>query len=318
MMLVLDREEIVKNIIETIRHRKDQEIQGIRGIGKTHLLKELREKLAFTGKFIPILLQLKPFFRIEKYVYCTVLSKVKEETDTKADVRSDLSRNLKKKGFIALPKAVKSNQNSTYSERLPKLLSALERDLGKIPVLLIDDVHYMQNNALFEREEMNNYPKIMTSVLPLNKELSLSMNTLTSSEIFTFLEKHFQNVEKSGAKMLKKLLGGIPSYLNVTIPILSDWTRRREMSLDGVLVKKVWRDEINDGVLSLIVKAYLQSYSSLLGEKAIECLFKVARGEQPETPHFRKLQQVRLINENSIVDKVLETWIQKRQECLNI
>lgn len=307
----MKRESIVSDSIDKVRKGKNQGIQGIRGIGKTFVLKEVEKKLSMSGKYLPIYIPFAPFLDNKKEIFWSIISKIRVVTDSQAETRLKLAKKLEEKGYIALPDVLKLQRQSEYYESIPRLLSSTQMDLDLKPVLILDDIHLGPSSFLTEFS-----PIVCSSLLPLNETNieTVSMEGLSISEIRKAFEEHTGAADQVGAKKLKDLTGGIPSYVQAILPRLSDWVKRKGLSLDSVIVRKVWEDEMNGGILSLMAKSYFRSYVSLFGKETAQILTKIANGKKVrKSEHVNKLQQIGLLEAKDLIDKVLEAWLRNIQ-----
>lgn len=308
------RQKTIREIVKKVREGERQEIQGIRGIGKTHLLKEVERQLSLTRNYLPVRATFTPFLDNRANVFWSLVSAIAEKIGVKVKTPSHLAERLRSEACIELPDALIRDYSCRYHEWVFTLLSSIETDLGVIPLLMIDDFHYGKENAFVE---LAKYPVIFTSIFPIQEgDINrISIETLSVNEIYEVLQERAGEVEHDGAKTLKELTGGIPSYLHAMLPKLSDWVKRRKLSLDKVIVRRVWEEEIKGGILSLMARAYIQTYLTFFGKEAIMDLMNLgAEKKVISSPNFEIFRKIGLVKENSIVDNVLEEWLRRVQK----
>lgn len=270
------------------------------------MLQDIEEKLSLTGKYSPIRVTITPLSKSKNTILRNIISRIKEETNIPAKNLSKLSEKLEKRGYMQLSKRITEKQEYNTDTWISRLLSSIKKSFDTIPVLMIDDIHYMEISLPDVQ-----YPVLSTSVLPIPDIKSITLKTLSIDKIHLIIKDYVGKADWSGSKTLKELTGGVPSYIYAILPRFSDWVKRKSLSLDESIVRKVWEEELRGGILSLIARSYLLSYLSLFDESIITCFSSVAKGDKIGSCTHTKLRQIGLIKEGTLIDKTLTAWLKK-------
>ncbi len=243
------RETILSAIIKALSREKCLVITGMRGVGKSFFLEFLASRLKLSKKYLPILID---------NIMGISLS---------IQLRITLHRLL-----ISIENGDQNRETLSIQHTIEKI----RKKTGLIPVILIDDADDADEKEIQDILRKIHQTKakiVLVGVFPVCKCKHFILNPLDREAFHKLLRDKLSNmITDDGINRLYERLGGIPLYLEVLLPRITEMTKYKKMPLERSIVDDIINESVTHGALRSVLKNHLRSYVSLFGDYLVKLL----------------------------------------------